>query len=269
MSDSQSPSPAEVYETYMGPTIADPFTRILLGYARPKPGERVLDVACGTGTVARQIAPIVGADGMVVALDISEDMLRVGRTLSDAPIDWKLGDAAKLGFPDGAFDLVTCQQGLQFFAGRDASAREMRRVLVRGGRAVVSVWQSLRRHPVYEALFEAVARRLHAPLSALDVSFSLPEASELQAILMKADFQDIAVFPRSLTVQLPSADDFVRLTTMGAATSVAAFAELDDASRDTVINEVESEVLSRIRAYRDGNRLVFPMNTHIGVGFAR
>jgi ubiquinone/menaquinone biosynthesis C-methylase UbiE len=91
---------------------------VLLEYAAPQPGERVLDVACGTGSVARHVAPIVGTQGKVVALDVNPDVLSVARVLpspSGATIEWLEGNAISLGLPDGAFDLVLCQQGYNFF----------------------------------------------------------------------------------------------------------------------------------------------------------
>ena len=89
-----------------------------------------MDVACGTGSVARHVAPLVGAEGKVVALDISPEMLAVARGLpapAGATIEWREGNAIALTVPDDAFDLVLCQQGLQFFSDRAAAVREMRR----------------------------------------------------------------------------------------------------------------------------------------------
>jgi ubiquinone/menaquinone biosynthesis C-methylase UbiE len=118
VSHQHSLNPAETYEHYLGPTIADPWTRVLLEYAAPQPGERVLDVACGTGSVARHVAPLVGAAGQVVALDISPAMLAVARALpapAGAPVAWLEGNAIRLDLSENAFELVLCQQGLQFF----------------------------------------------------------------------------------------------------------------------------------------------------------
>jgi len=105
-------SPAEVYERYLSCAIADPWTRVLLELASPKPGERVLDIACGTGSVARQVAPMVGISGQVLALDINSEMLEVGRAQpppAGASILWQEGDATRLELPGDAFDLVLCQ----------------------------------------------------------------------------------------------------------------------------------------------------------------
>lgn len=176
MSESENSNPAEAYERYLGPSIADPWTHVLIDHAAPRQGEKVLDLACGTGSVARHVAPLVGAKGKVMAVDVSPAMLAVARALpapADATIEWREGDACRLDLPDEAFDLVLCQQGLQFFSDRAAAAAEMRRVLTGGGRAVISVWQALQRHPVFAAMFEATARHLGVTLSEVDLSFSL------------------------------------------------------------------------------------------------
>jgi ubiquinone/menaquinone biosynthesis C-methylase UbiE len=198
-------TPAEVYEQYLGRAIADPFTRVLLDHAAPKQGERVLDLASGTGSVARQVAPMVGRQGRVVAVDINPAMLAVGRAMSPpagAAIEWLEGNAIDLDLPDAAFDLVLCQQGLQFFPDRVGAAREMRRVLMPQGRVAISVWQTLARHPVYEALFKATASHLGARMSAMDVSFSFGDPEQLRAVLRNGGFDRIDIVPRSLEHQL-------------------------------------------------------------------
>lgn len=271
MSKLQSPNPAELYEQYLGPTISDPWARVLLKYAAPQPSEHALDVACGTGSVARHVAPIVGAEGRVVGFDISPEMLAVARALSTpvgATIEWREGNAVALALPDGAFDLVLCQQGLQFFSDRAASLREMRRVLTDGGRVVLSVWQALQHHPIYEALFEATARHLGAAISDVALPFSLWDAAELRALLSDAGFQHIEVTPRLLDIHLPSPERFVQLTVLGAATSIPAFAQLDTAARSALVHAVTDETEAVAQRYREGDKLTFPMSTHIAVAYS-
>jgi ubiquinone/menaquinone biosynthesis C-methylase UbiE len=107
---------AEIYEEYLVPAIFEPWARNLLDRAAPRPGERVLDVACGSGIVARLAAEQVGAAGTVVGVDINPGMIAVARKNAGAAgVEWKEGNATALPLPDGSFDLVTCQQGLQFF----------------------------------------------------------------------------------------------------------------------------------------------------------
>jgi ubiquinone/menaquinone biosynthesis C-methylase UbiE len=263
----QAPTnPAEVYEQYLGQTIAEPFARALTERAAPRHGERVLDLACGTGAVARQVAPLVGAEGKVLGIDISAAMLSVARSLpvpDGAPIEWLEGDATALKLADRVFDLVLCQQGLQFFSDRRAALLEMRRVLDMGGRLALSVWQGLDHHPVYEALFLAVAHRLALQLSDLDVSFSLGRAEDLRELVINAGFQCQRIEECSLDVRLPFPMQFVRFTVVGAATSVPAFARLDQAARTDMIDTITRELAPLVGRYTRGDTLQFRMSTHI------
>src|SRR5262245_65586750 len=130
----------------MVPALFAPWASHLIRIADPKPGERVLDAGCGTGIVARQVAARVGAKGSVTGLDLSPHMLAVARETAareGRTVEWREGQAEKLPFPVGSFDLVLCQFALMFFADRAAALAEMRRVLSAGGRAAVSVWQGL------------------------------------------------------------------------------------------------------------------------------
>ena len=143
----------------------------------------------------------------------------------------------------------------------------MRRALRGDGRVVISVWQALRRHPVYEALFEATARHLGASISTLDVSFSLWDSEELRTLLSEAGFRQIAITPRSLTIRLPSPESFVQLTVLGAATSIPAFARLDAGARAELVRAVAGETQAVAERHRDRDTLTFPMFTHIAVAY--
>src|SRR5688572_17718823 len=144
-------APAEAYEDFVVHWQFRSWTAVLLAEAGLRPRERVLDLAAGTGIVAREAAPIVGEGGRVVALDMSPAMLAVGQRLpapAGAAIEWLESDATRLPLPDATFDVVLCQQGLQYFPDRPSSVGEIKRVLTPGGRSVLAVWRSLEHHPV-------------------------------------------------------------------------------------------------------------------------
>src|SRR5262249_55891612 len=155
----------EMLERYICPAVATAYEEFV-ALAALHGGERVLDVACGTGGVTRRVAEAVGAAGKVVGLDVNEAMLSMARTVPQRhdgpPIEWHHGDAAALPLPAAAFDVVLCQFGLEFFADRAAGLREMARVLVPGGRLVLRVWRALERQPFYVALIEALERHVRA-----------------------------------------------------------------------------------------------------------
>jgi ubiquinone/menaquinone biosynthesis C-methylase UbiE len=270
VSEQHSPNPAEVYEQYFGPALFGPWARVLLEYAAPQPGERVLDVACGTGIVTRHVAPMVGAAGKVVGLDISPVMLAVAHALpapGGAAVEWQEGNALTLALPDDAFDLVLCHQGLQFFPDRAAAVREMQRVLTNGGRVVLSVWQALQRHPVFAAVYEAAARRLNATISAVALPFAFWDAEALRALLSAAGFRRIEISPQSLNANFPAPERFVQLTVLGSAATIPTFAQLDTAARAALVEAVIRESEATVQQYCEGDRLIFPMSTHIAVAY--
>ena len=147
-------SAPELYERYMVPAVARLWAADLVERAAPKSGERVLDVACGTGIVARLAAAAMGM-GHVVGLDINQGMLAVARSRSAGPglhIEWHEASALDLPFPDTSFDLILCQLGLQFFPDQPRALHEMIRVLVPNGRLALSVFTAIERTPVTNAL---------------------------------------------------------------------------------------------------------------------
>jgi len=273
MSQQQSPNPAETYEQFIVPTFFIPWTPVLLRHAMPRSGERALDLACGTGVVARYVAPLIGREGSIVAVDINPAMLAVARSLpvpDGAAIEWREGNAMALPLPDGAFDLALCQQGFQFFTDRPAAARETRRVLAPGGRIALSVWKALEHHPFYAAMFGAMAHRLGVPVATLALAFSLGDAGELQDVLNSAGFQRVEIAAESLTIRFPSLDRFLSLSVRGAAAFIPAFAQLDEAARTALVEAVGSEIKGdlALRRYIEGDAVVIPMSAHVAVAYA-
>jgi len=120
---------AERYESYFVPAIGAPIADDFIAVAAPRESERVLDVACGTGVVARLASRSVGSAGAVAGLDVNPDMLAVARktTPPGTSVDWYEASADAMPFPDESFDAVLCQMGLQFMSDREASLRDMRR----------------------------------------------------------------------------------------------------------------------------------------------
>jgi len=248
-----------------------PWATILLRHAAPQSRERVLDVACGTGIVSREAAPLVGTGGQVVALDMNPAMLAVARALpapSGAAIHWQEGNAMALPFADGTFDVVLCQHGLQFVPDRGGAVREMRRVLVPGGRALVIVLQALSRHPVFEALMESVASHLSLPMSAVTTPFALSDAEELRLLFTSAGFKTVEIHPEPTTVRFPESQRFVPLAVTSSAAAIPAFACLEAPERAALLETVRTDVESTIRKYREVDVVTFPMFAHVAVATA-
>ena len=255
---------AEAYERYLVPLFFAPGAEYLVELATLGPGERVLDVACGTGIVARCAAPRVGADGTVVGLDLNEGMLEVARKISSEmrpPIEWRQGDVTEMPFPDAAFDILFCQQGLQFFPDRPAALGEMYRVLVPNGRLALSVLRSIEHNPGYVALAEALEQYVGADAAGMMRSpFSSLSTDGLRDLLAGSGFRDVRILIGIGTVRYPSAEEFLRQE--GASSPLAGSIEaLKDDVREALIRDLREA----LRAYTDDDGIVFPAETYLAV----
>lgn len=258
------PSPAEVYEDFLVRYQFRPFTEDLVARAAPQPGERVLDLACGTGIVARLVAPRVAPDGRVTGLDVSPAMLAVARaraTPQGASVTWDEGSATTLPYGDGAFDLALCQQGLQFFPDRPVALRELHRVLAPGGRVLTSTWAPLDQSPAFAA-YNRVAQA-HLGLAPLGPSFSLTDAEQVRGLLEGAGFAFTEVTPVELTVTFPSLEEFVRRFVLSVAAVVPSLAERGPEVLAETARNIEAELRPQIRQYLDGGAFSSPLRTHV------
>lgn len=201
---------AELYEAKFVPSLFAEWAPHVVDAAGIAPGDAVLDVACGTGVVAREAADRLAGRGRVVGLDLNEGMLAVARGLRP-DIEWRQGDAAKLPFPDASFDAVLCQASLMFFPDRASAVREMERVVTTGGKVAVHVWSSLESQPGYGRFIEVAAR--HAGPEAIDLLGSywvLGDLDLVGALLEAAGLEITATHTRIGTARFDSIDSMVK-----------------------------------------------------------
>jgi len=200
----------EIYAEHLVPAVFAPWAPVLLDAAAVGIGHTVLDVACGTGVVAAAAAERVGPSGAVTGVDINPGMIAVAARTPG--VRWARADAAHLPFPDGGFDRVLCQAGLQFVPDRLGALREMGRVLRPGGRVALLVWRALHHSPGFAALADALqavvgpeaAAVMRAPFVFGD------DPRPLVTLLDSAGFGDVDVQARAGTVRFASVEAFVR-----------------------------------------------------------
>lgn len=203
-------NPPANYERFFVPAIARPLATDLVHLAALRPGERVLDVACGTGVVARLASQRVGAIGTVAGLDVNPGMLAVARSATPPgmPIEWHEASAEAMPIPDASFDVVLCQMGLQFMPDKPAALREMRRVLVRGGRLILNVPGPTPR--LFTIMGEALARHIGAEAAGfVNHVFSLHDMAEIQNVVSGAGFHDVSVQSDTKPLRLPVPEEFL------------------------------------------------------------
>ncbi|MCQ3938619.1 MAG: SAM-dependent methyltransferase [Chloroflexi bacterium] len=270
---SQFSNPAELYEKFYGPAIFQPLAEILVEFAAPKPGERVLDLACGTGLVARRAAPLIGAGGKLLAVDINPAMLEVARrqpAASGAAIEWLEGDATRIDLPNHEFDLIFCQQGLQFFSDRLAALQRMKGLLAPGGRVALATWQEIEQHPIF-AEFAKVESRHLAPLGVsyddLVAPFSLGKAEQVRALLEEAGFSRIQIAPATVETRFHSPETFARNMETAYGAVIPAFVE-DRAAFMQFLDAVERETQDLVRRYTQDGMVRFPMPANLAMAYA-
>lgn len=245
---------AENYEKFFVPVIPAPLAETLLTRAELQPGERVLDVACGTGIVARLAAEAVGPTGSVVGVDVAPDMLELARSLSVAsgtPVDWREGKAEALPVDDDSFDVVASQLGFMFVEDKTAAVGEIRRALAPGGRVIVNVAGAVQE--LFTIMGEALARHIDPQLEGfVHAVFSMHDPAELEGLLTEAGLSDVTVRTEDTTFRLPAPADFL-WQYVNATPMAALFADVPDEVRAAL----EADVVERWQPFVDGEGIEY------------
>jgi ubiquinone/menaquinone biosynthesis C-methylase UbiE len=241
--------PGENYERYFVPSIGVPSARPVIEAAGVKEGDRVLDVACGTGVAARLAAQRVGPTGAVAGVDPTPPMLEVARRTSSA-IDWLEGSAEMLPVPDDSFDVVLCSLGFQFFTDKIKSLQEMHRVLRAGGRAALGTPGPT--PPLFEAIEEALTDHVGPAASAfVDAVFSVHDPDQVRELAANAGFSDVEIDTGPLPLRLPPPAEFFWQYVHSTPLAGPA-AQLDEAARAAL----ERDVVVRCQPFVDDDALV-------------
>jgi ubiquinone/menaquinone biosynthesis C-methylase UbiE len=260
-------SAAELYQRYLVPAITSLWAADLLDRAQPKPGDSVLDIACGTGAVTR-LAAERAATGRVVGLDLNPGMLGVARSVptTGALIEWREGSALNLPFGDCSFDLVLCQLGLQFFPDRPLALREMKRVLVPSGRVALSVYSAIERTPAANAFAKALDRHLGPDASRIKrAEHIFAAADEIGALMTGEGLVQVNLNTVTKRITFPSVLDYVRFQLI--ATPMAGLlGDRGAAERASVIAAIAADTQSLLdpEMLPDG-RLSFPQEAYVAM----
>lgn len=234
---------AEFYESAFVPAFFAQWAPMLCDAAGVAPGHSVLDVACGTGIVARTAAHIVGPTGTVSGVDLNEAMLTVARRVAP-DIVWRQCDAESLPFPDKTFQTVLCQMALMFFPDRVEAMKEMRRVAIHDGTVAVLVPGRLDAQPAFAPFVDMATRHGGAETGSLLSSyFGCGNLDELAAMIGSAGLTVTTATTRSGIYRAPSVDAFV--TT--------------EVESTPLVERLSDDVYRRIR--RDAHEVLQPVTT--------
>jgi ubiquinone/menaquinone biosynthesis C-methylase UbiE len=258
---------AELFERYLVPTITAKWAEDLLNRAQPREGEAVLDIACGTGIVARLAAKRMGR-GLVTGLDLNTAMLAVARRAETegAEIRWIEGSALDLPFPPDSFDLALCQQGLQFFPDQRKALCEIYRVLKGGGRAALSVYSPIERTPganAFALALDDVVGRDASRIKRGEHSFK--DATQLEKLLQGSGFSAVHIHTVEQTIAFPSVVDYVRFQLLATPMTVL-LKERTETEREAIISSIASRTLAlSMPVTLEGERFTFPQEAYVAM----
>lgn len=251
----RTPNIAEIYERLLVPTIFAPWADELIQRARPiGPSDRILDLGCGTGIVARLLRDRLGGAARITGVDSSGDMLTLARSLAPE-LEWHQADATKLPFADASFELVVSQQMLQFVTDRAAALREIRRVLVPGGRLIAATWRPRHEQPLYEALGRIAERHLG---SANEKRFLLGDDAALRALLGEAGFGDVRI---EVVTRIDRFPEFpYRMSALAANFDLSG---LSEAEREERLSALEAESRQAAQQFADRGAIAAPSRANL------
>ncbi|WFU74078.1 methyltransferase domain-containing protein [Bradyrhizobium sp. CB2312] len=261
-------SAPELYERYLVPAITSAWADDLLDRIAPAKEESVLDVACGTGVVARRLAGR-GHVGRLVGVDLNEAMLAVARAKS-SEVEWTEGSALDLPLASHSFDVVLCQLGLQFFPDRPRALREMDRVMTPSGRLGLSVYSAIEHTPAAHAFVQSLDKFLGAESSRTKRAEHLScNADEVGNWVRQAGFDRVDVESVTKQISFPSTLDYVRFQ-LTATPMAALLKDEDDSGRERMIAAIADDVASRLDSSMLANgRLTFPQESFVVVASHR
>ncbi len=258
-----SGSAAELYEQYLVPTIFVPWAQHLLSNAVPKTGDNILDVACGTGIVARMAKARVGTAGRVTGVDLNSGMLNVAKSIvSDGSIEWVEADVGNIPLDNDTFDIAYCQQGLQFFPDKIGALQEIARLLRPGGRCLVVVAQSLEKNPLMRSQAAALTKHIDEGAAAgIRAVCGLANGDEIAEIFEQAGYRDVDWDTIDLTLTFNDGRAFVRNGIMSTPVAGTISGWSDDA-----LNAFLDDVLAGFGQYFNGKSLTFPHVSSVVTG---
>jgi SAM-dependent methyltransferase len=247
---------AEVYESCFVPAIFGAWAGPVADAAGIRRGDKVLDVGCGTGVLAREALRRVGQEGRVVGLDLNEGMLAVAAR-REPTIAWRQGDAASLPFEEASFDVVVSQFALMYFPDRVASLREMWRTLVPGGRLALAAWAAIDHARGYQILVDIAVRQCgREAADVLAAPFVLGDQAELAELLADSGISGANVALHEGSIRFPSVKEFVRIEVKGS--------PLAEMVSDDVMQALAAESEDALAEFVVASgEVVMPMDAHI------
>lgn len=257
LSQKQLEETAKAYEELLVPALFQKWADYIAKTIEIKPSHKVLDVACGTGVLARAVAKYL-PESSITGLDPNSGMLAIARR-NASNIDWQQGTAEELPFDDESFDIVLSQFGLMLFSSPKTALKEMKRVLKSGGKMIVAVFDSIHNIPAYEIMVRLFSRKVDSSVGeALRFPFSMGDTDKLYSLFSEVGLNNTEITTQIGKAQFSSPKHMVLSDVKG----WFPFAEihLDDQMIESVVQEAK-DVLESFQTI-DGE-IQFDVSVHI------
>lgn len=255
-----SGSAAQIYEEQKVPGLFGPLAELTLHHVKVQEGARVLDVACGTGIVARLVAEKIGPSGTVAGVDLNSGMIEAARLYMPANltnIEWHESDVTDLPFGDDSFDIAFCQQGLQFFPDKNAALKEIQRVLAPGGSIILTVWSAI--SPLFAAIADAAGQYIGPEASTSALSpFAYRDIEVIKGLVVDAGFVQINVEPLVVERRIGPAKEGIPKEIAGAPVGTLV-AKLDEPKQKSLYEDIEEA----LRDFVEDGGIVVPQEAHL------
>jgi ubiquinone/menaquinone biosynthesis C-methylase UbiE len=253
----------ELYERWLVAPLFRPWVDEVFDAVALQPDDRVLDVGCGTGIVARVARERLGPRSRVTGIDINPGMLDVARSVAPA-IDWREGDVRQLPLrPGERFDVVVCQQGVQFFPDKPAAVASMASALADGGRLALLTWRPLSETPFFHELNDVVERHL-GPFT--DTRHNYGESQPLADLLDASGLKEVGVTTLARTIRFENPTVLLRLNTMAVLGMIRAARQMDEPTRTATLDRIVADSAGVVARYADGPGVAFAIATNLAIG---
>ena len=252
----------EAYEKYIVPTFSGSWAADIVKRANLNLDDRILDLGCGTGIVSRHAHQAMADSVQITGIDINEVVIKKAMEISRSVacnIEWKQASVESLPFPDAAFNVVLCQQGLQYFPDRHLALTEVRRVMAPKGRAIFSVWRPLEYSSFYQALHRALEYYVNPEAAQmLSSAYVLGDAAELRELFEFTGFNNIEICIVIKQMRCPSLSDFL-FGSVSASPFAGDVFKLDNSKREEMVRSISESVSE----YIDDHGLAAPMESYL------
>ncbi len=257
---------AGIYQEQKVPAIFRPLALASLDVLSIRDDDKVLDVACGTGVVGREVMKRLGSDGSVSGIDLNDGMIDVARELtqSDASrFEWQMADVTAMPFDAGTFSLAICQQGLQFFPDEDAALREIYRVLRPAGRIAITVWAGA--SEFFKSLAAALSRHVSEEVGEKSLApFQYAGMTSLPNRLSDIGFEGISVQKLSVVREIYDPETAIPKEILSNPVGPAV-----SQKGAAVMRRIVDEIMSELSHCIEGRKLSAPQEANLITGTVR